>query len=151
MGLIGFFKNLFRRKPSKPPSIPPVEKEPEFRKPQVTPEVPRIEVPRRLSVTIGLDFGTAATKCVINLEGADSGKDRFLAIIGGLHLEGKEGQYIENTLEELKKYKIKSIYPAHCTGLENYYRLKKLFGNKCHYGYTGKVIIPIKSSPYFSL
>jgi hypothetical protein len=34
----------------------------------------------RLSVTIGLDFGTSTTKCVINLEGLDKGKDRFLAV-----------------------------------------------------------------------
>lgn len=33
-----------------------------------------------LSVTIGLDFGTCATKCVVNLEGAECGRDKFLAI-----------------------------------------------------------------------
>jgi hypothetical protein len=82
MGLIGFFKDLFRRKHSKPTPIAPIEKEREFRKPQVAhiKAPPTVEGLPGVSVTIGLDFGTAATKCVINLEGTDSGKDRFLAI-----------------------------------------------------------------------
>lgn len=67
-------------------------------------------------------------------------KDNFLAIIGGFHLDGRNKKYIEKTLIELNKYKIKSIFPAHCTGLENYYRLKKIFGKNCHYGYTGRII-----------
>lgn len=33
-----------------------------------------------LSVTVGLDFGTCATKCVINLEASDRGRDKFLAL-----------------------------------------------------------------------
>jgi hypothetical protein len=35
---------------------------------------------KAVSVTVGLDFGTSATKCVINLEAFDRGQDRFLAI-----------------------------------------------------------------------
>ena len=36
--------------------------------------------PKVVSVTIGLDFGTCATKCVINLEASDRGQDKFLAL-----------------------------------------------------------------------
>ena len=35
---------------------------------------------RAVSVTVGLDFGTCATKCVINLESFDHGRDKFLAL-----------------------------------------------------------------------
>jgi len=77
MGLIGFFRNLFRHKPSKPVPITLSRT-----KSELTPVKGPIgtEVPCRISVTVGLDFGTAATKCVINLEGMDSGRDKFLAI-----------------------------------------------------------------------
>jgi len=82
MGLIGLFRKLLGRKPSGPFPTAQVEKRPDFRKAQVSPVKTHLDakIPHRISVTIGLDFGTAATKCVINLEGANSGKDKFLAI-----------------------------------------------------------------------
>ncbi len=35
---------------------------------------------REINITIGLDFGTASTKCVVNLERYANGQDKFLAM-----------------------------------------------------------------------
>lgn len=38
------------------------------------------QVPRTIAVTIGLDFGTSSTKCVVNVEGYRNGRHRYLAV-----------------------------------------------------------------------
>jgi len=70
-----------------------------------------------------------------------SGKDEFLAIIGGFHLFNKSEKYIKKVISELKKVKIDRIIPSHCTGIEGYFAIKKEFGKKCEFGYSGKEII----------
>ena len=70
-----------------------------------------------------------------------SGKDEFLAVIGGFHLGNKSDEYIEKVVNELKKFNISKIIPSHCTGAEGYYAIKKEFGKKCEFGYSGKEII----------
>ncbi|MDP6546850.1 MAG: hypothetical protein QGH60_22985, partial [Phycisphaerae bacterium] len=35
---------------------------------------------RKQPVTIGLDFGTCSTKCVLNLENIDERRDKYLAV-----------------------------------------------------------------------
>lgn len=70
-----------------------------------------------------------------------SGKDEFLAVIGGFHLSNKSEKYISKVVCELKKIEIDRIMPLHCTGPEGYFAIKKEFGEKCEFGYTGKEII----------
>lgn len=48
-----------------------------FRK-QAVPKLPAIK--QICHVTIGLDFGTSTTKCIVNLEGIESGKNKYLAL-----------------------------------------------------------------------
>jgi hypothetical protein len=60
-GILEILKKLLGRKQPKPVAKPAAPK-------------------REVSVTVGLDFGTCATKCVVNLEGFDRGRDKFLAL-----------------------------------------------------------------------
>lgn len=46
---------------------------------------------KKYDVTIGLDFGTSTTKCVINLEGFERGKDKYLAFSFRFKGSPKEG------------------------------------------------------------
>lgn len=68
-----------------------------------------------------------------------TGRDDFLFIIGGMHLSGKENNYVEKILEEMNRYKINSLAPIHCSGVSNLPLFKKYFGDRLAYGSTGKV------------
>lgn len=63
-----------------------------------------------------------------------------VAIIGGLHLNGKDCPYIDYISGELKKNNVRMIIPMHCTGPDAFARLKKNFGNDCIMGSVGKVV-----------
>jgi len=83
MGLLRYIKSLFLGKdvsehlPPTPVQTKPVAKDLD----QVVRErIPPVAEAKSVTVTIGLDFGTSTTKCVVNLEGEDNGKDKFLAI-----------------------------------------------------------------------
>ena len=41
---------------------------------------PKSDKEKAVSVTVGLDFGTSSTKCVVNLEGYENHEDKFLVI-----------------------------------------------------------------------
>jgi 7,8-dihydropterin-6-yl-methyl-4-(beta-D-ribofuranosyl)aminobenzene 5'-phosphate synthase len=47
-----------------------------------------------------------------------TGVNQFHAVLGGMHLEGASKDRIEKTYEALRRYKVKMIAPAHCTGME---------------------------------
>lgn len=68
-----------------------------------------------------------------------TGRDNFLLITGGMHLAGKENYYVEKILEEINRYKINCLVPAHCSGAANLPLFEKYFGDKLIYGSTGKV------------
>jgi hypothetical protein len=58
MKSLQYIRTLFKKQPvSKPPAIK-----------------------QTCHVTIGLDFGTSTTKCIVNLEGFESGKNKYLAL-----------------------------------------------------------------------
>ena len=63
-----------------------------------------------------------------------------LAIIGGLHLAAKDDAYIDNIIREFKKYNIRLLVPAHCSGINAFVRLKNSFGDKCVFGSVRKVV-----------
>jgi len=46
----------------------------------------------------------------------ESGYNEFHAVIGGTHLDTAPDDYIRNTIDALKKYKVKVLAPSHCTG-----------------------------------
>jgi len=45
-----------------------------------------------------------------------TGAAEFAAVIGGMHLERAPQNQIDATADALKKFKVKSIVPSHCTG-----------------------------------
>jgi len=65
---------------------------------------------------------------------------RDLAIIGGLHLAAKDDAYIDNIIREFKKYNIRLLVPAHCSGINAFVSLKNSFGDKCVFGSVRKVV-----------
>jgi len=66
--------------------------------------------------------------------------DKEILIIGGLHLSKTDKQNIDNIISELKKYNIKLLMPAHCTGINAFVQLKNSFNDKCLFGSAGKVL-----------
>ncbi|MBN1299295.1 MAG: MBL fold metallo-hydrolase [Actinobacteria bacterium] len=66
--------------------------------------------------------------------------DEEIAIIGGLHLSSVQKHDIDIVIEELKKFRIRLLVPAHCTGIEAFVHLKNAFGSNCVFSRTGKVI-----------
>ncbi|MGM0365333.1 MAG: MBL fold metallo-hydrolase [Actinomycetota bacterium] len=68
-----------------------------------------------------------------------SGKDDFLLVAGGLHLSQRDDNYVEKTLEEIKRYRIGKIVPLHCSGINHYAQFEHYFGTRFEYGSTGKV------------
>ena len=63
-----------------------------------------------------------------------------LAIIGGLHLLNTSRYEIDNIIVELKKYNIRLLMPAHCTGIEAFVALENSFGSRCIFGSVGKTL-----------
>jgi 7,8-dihydropterin-6-yl-methyl-4-(beta-D-ribofuranosyl)aminobenzene 5'-phosphate synthase len=50
------------------------------------------------------------------------------AVVGGLHLFSASDQTVAWTGESLKRYKVRYLLAAHCTGIESTYRLRELLG-----------------------
>jgi predicted RNase H-like nuclease (RuvC/YqgF family) len=65
MGMLKYIKSLFwgkdirKHRPPKPIQIKPAVKE----------RIPPFAKEKPVTITIGLDFGTSTTKCIVNLEG----------------------------------------------------------------------------------
>ena len=59
--------------------------------------------------------------------GSITGKNEFDFIIGGLHLSGKNDEYIDKTIGYLENTDFRFMAPAHCTGLDAASRLKNVF------------------------
>jgi 7,8-dihydropterin-6-yl-methyl-4-(beta-D-ribofuranosyl)aminobenzene 5'-phosphate synthase len=70
-----------------------------------------------------------------------SGKQHFLAVIGGFHLANKNKAYIDKTITELKNISLDMIMPAHCSGAEGFCALKQEFGRSCEFGYAGRQMV----------
>lgn len=61
-------------------------------------------------------------------------------LIGGFHFRSKNDEYVEKIIDNLKKFNIQNIGVSHCTGVDKYCLMKKRFGEKVFYNYTGKII-----------
>jgi len=97
------------------------------------------EVDDDLSVIINIDQNSFFLLCgcchagIINtLEWIkkNTGKQKLVGLMGGLHLVGANKERIDFTIRELKKWKPEIIIPLHCSGLESTYYLKSTFGEK---------------------
>ena len=61
-------------------------------------------------------------------------------IIGGFHLKNESPGKVDALIENLNTFDIDELWISHCTGVENFYQIKKLFKGKAHYNYTGNII-----------
>ncbi|MGM0509431.1 MAG: hypothetical protein ACQERZ_09800, partial [Fusobacteriota bacterium] len=73
---------------------------------------------------------------ILNTASKKIGLDKFGIITGGLHLKGKEKRS-EKTMKELKKFNFKLLAVNHCTGVDEYGRLKREFGKRVKYNCVG--------------
>jgi 7,8-dihydropterin-6-yl-methyl-4-(beta-D-ribofuranosyl)aminobenzene 5'-phosphate synthase len=69
-----------------------------------------------------------------------TGINDVYAVIGGFHLGQADDVRIQKSIEELKKYDLKRIYPCHCTGKKAISQLSKSFGDLCIPIHTGDTI-----------
>ncbi|MGC8766009.1 MAG: MBL fold metallo-hydrolase [Brevinematia bacterium] len=61
-------------------------------------------------------------------------------ILGGFHTREWDEKKVERLMSELNKYEIETLGCSHCTGIENYVKIKTYFKNKAFYNLTGNVI-----------
>lgn len=66
-----------------------------------------------------------------------TGKDRFYAALGGMHLLSASDERIERTAEALASYDVQRIGPAHCTGRKASMALWQRFPDRCMDCMTG--------------
>lgn len=45
-----------------------------------------------------------------------TGEEKINIVLGGLHLKHESSEYIQKTIDELKKYNINKLHACHCTG-----------------------------------
>ena len=69
-----------------------------------------------------------------------SGVNRIYGVIGGLHLSNASLERISLTIEAFKKYAVKVIALAHCTGSTAVDKFKSAFPNQCFVCSVGKQI-----------
>jgi 7,8-dihydropterin-6-yl-methyl-4-(beta-D-ribofuranosyl)aminobenzene 5'-phosphate synthase len=61
-------------------------------------------------------------------------------VIGGTHLVGRSEDYLQKTIEELKKFKLKLISPCHCTAFKAMAKLWSAFPDSFVYNFSGRTI-----------
>jgi len=71
---------------------------------------------------------------------ANTGKDRIHAIVGGTHLDFATSSQVEETITELKKFRVDRIGVSHCTGLKTASRLYTEFGERFFFGQVGEAL-----------
>lgn len=59
-----------------------------------------------------------------------TGSRKIVGIIGGLHLHDASDNRLAQTVQELKKFPIKTIAPCHCSGFRGKYAIYTAFGKK---------------------
>ena len=61
-------------------------------------------------------------------------------LVGGLHLVGRSEEYLQRTIESLKKFELSLISPCHCTGFKAMARLWQTFTKAFVLNFSGRVI-----------
>jgi 7,8-dihydropterin-6-yl-methyl-4-(beta-D-ribofuranosyl)aminobenzene 5'-phosphate synthase len=63
-----------------------------------------------------------------------------VAVVGGTHLVGADGDHLKRLLQELGRLGTPALYPNHCTGLAAYLALAQAFGEQVHPCPAGTVL-----------
>lgn len=56
---------------------------------------------------------------------------RINLVVGGMHLQNANPQYVQNTIQYFKDLNIQKVIPLHCTGLMAIAEIKKQLGDRC--------------------
>ncbi len=68
---------------------------------------------------------------------AESASARFSLVLGGFHLSNASEELAERVTQWLLDERIARLGCCHCTGVDNYARLKSRFGARAFYAWTG--------------
>jgi len=71
---------------------------------------------------------------------AQTGKEKFCAILGGTHLDFLSPEQLEESIRTLKQLEIEKIGVSHCTGMRAAFRLQQEFGERFFYGCVGSTL-----------
>jgi len=66
--------------------------------------------------------------------------DKMYGLIGGTHLIGRSDDYLQQTIDELEKFKLRLISPCHCTGFKATAMLWQAFPKAFLLNFSGRVI-----------
>lgn len=66
--------------------------------------------------------------------------DKMYGLVGGTHLIGRSENYLQQTIEGLRKYELSLISPCHCTGFKATARLWQAFPEAFLLNFAGRVI-----------
>ena len=66
-----------------------------------------------------------------------TGKDYFLAVLGGTHLDFLTPEQLAESIRCLKEMNVAQIGVSHCTGLRAAFQLQQEFGDRFFYGWVG--------------
>jgi 7,8-dihydropterin-6-yl-methyl-4-(beta-D-ribofuranosyl)aminobenzene 5'-phosphate synthase len=70
--------------------------------------------------------------------------EKVKALIGGTHLIGRKPEYVEKTIEGLRKHDLAILSPCHCTGFNAMAQLSMAFPEPFVLNYSGNVLEPVK-------
>jgi 7,8-dihydropterin-6-yl-methyl-4-(beta-D-ribofuranosyl)aminobenzene 5'-phosphate synthase len=76
---------------------------------------------------------------LLHVQKTGQSKDIY-GVIGGTHLVGRSEDYLQKTIEELKKFKLKLISPCHCTAFKAMAKLWSAFPDSFVYNFSGRTI-----------
>ncbi|MEN6297553.1 MAG: MBL fold metallo-hydrolase [Rectinema sp.] len=62
---------------------------------------------------------------------------KFRLVLGGFHLNNADGELADRVIHTLDEFHIERLGCCHCTGIENYARIKSVFGQRAFYSWTG--------------
>lgn len=69
--------------------------------------------------------------------GAHSSEARFRLVLGGFHLSNASDELADHVVHKLADMQITQLGCCHCTGVDNYARIKARFGTSAFYAWTG--------------
>jgi len=94
-----------------------------------------LEVGEGIVVVSGCAHGGIANHCRAAQRHVDpegkTARGEIVAVVGGFHLEGTPRQFVEATIEGLRRLGVRRFFPCHCTGRQGAEALRKAFGVAC--------------------
>lgn len=92
-------------------------------------------VPEGLVILLGC--GHAGLVNTMQYVSEQTGELQIFAIVGGTHLLGASSTRMQKTVEALRKYDVQKIMLSHCTGVQAYAELVKVFPDRCSWPASG--------------